>query len=80
MLCDAEKQPIKMLSPSQLNIPALQLLGHAKFRKTFDTLAPHCHQGMEFIAVLKGTQQYVVDDCLYTLVTLCLGLLWANLA
>lgn len=62
-----ENQPIKMLSSSHLNIAGLNLLGRATFRKTFETLAPHCHKEMEFIAVIKGTQQYVVNNRQYTL-------------
>lgn len=64
---DMENQPLKMLSELQLKIPALQLLGHAKFRETYNILGLHKHEGMEFIVVLKGTQQYVIDDVLYTL-------------
>ncbi len=62
-----EDKPIKMLIPAHLNIKGLLLLGHAKFHRTFDSLHAHSHQGMEFIAVLKGTQQYLVEDQLYTL-------------
>lgn len=64
--CSGDK-PFKILLSPQLNIPGLNLLGYAKFLKTFDALDNHCHPGMEFIAVLKGTQQYVVDEKIYTL-------------
>jgi len=66
-LLQANDQPVKTLSAADLGIKGLALLGYAHFRKTHSMLTPHTHSGMEFIVMLKGTQQYLVGDCLYTL-------------
>lgn len=62
-----DTEPIRILYPDQLQIPSLQLFGHARFHKTFAALSSHSHSGLEFIAVLKGTQQYEVAGQCYTL-------------
>jgi len=67
MLKQRNYQPIKILSAPELGISGLALLGHAHFQKTHNILESHSHSGMEFIVMLKGTQQYVVGDCSYTL-------------
>ena len=72
MLYSMDDQPVwceerKMLTQEQLHIPGLRSIGHANFRSTFETLVPHCHRAMEFVAVIKGRQQYVAGDQKYTL-------------
>lgn len=62
-----ENQPITILSLTDLNITGLTLLGHAAFHKTHEALSEHSHSEIEFIAIIKGTQHYVVDDKQYSL-------------
>jgi len=59
--------PTIIREASELGIKGLDLLGRAHFRKTHHILGPHCHRGMEFIVLLKGTQQYEVEGHIYTL-------------
>ena len=57
----------KVLTRSQLNIPGLHMMGCADYRSTFDGLDPHYHHYMEFVAVIKGRQQYIVGEQKYVL-------------
>lgn len=57
----------KVLTRSQLNIPGLHMMGCANFRSTCAALEPHYHHYMEFVAVIKGRQQYAVGEQKYTL-------------
>jgi AraC-like DNA-binding protein len=57
----------KVLTRSQLNIPGLHMMGCADFRSTCAALEPHYHHYMEFVAVIKGRQQYAVGEHKYTL-------------
>lgn len=57
----------KVLTRSQLNIPGLYMMGCANFRSTCAALEPHYHHYMEFVAVIKGRQQYAVGEQKYTL-------------
>lgn len=57
----------KLLTRERLHIPGLHLIGHANFRNTLETLEPHRHRSMEFVAVIKGRQQYVTQEQKYTL-------------
>ena len=57
----------KILTREQLHIPALHMMGHACFQEVGDKLDDHFHSNMEFVVVLNGTQQYVVDGERYML-------------
>ena len=57
----------RILTREQLNIPALHMIGHAHFQAAGAKLDTHFHCNMEFVVVLKGKQQYIVDGKLYTL-------------
>ncbi|MBS6196197.1 MAG: helix-turn-helix transcriptional regulator [Clostridiales bacterium] len=57
----------KLLTRKQLNIPALHMMGHADFNNASDKLDNHYHCNMEFVVVLNGKQQYVVNDKHYML-------------
>ena len=62
-----DREDYKVLSKSQLNIPALHMIGHRKFKGYGDKLEDHFHYNMEIVVVLKGTQQYVVNGEKYVL-------------
>jgi hypothetical protein len=57
----------KRLPKEYLNIPALHMMGSANFNKTWTPLPTHYHNTMEIVVVLNGSQQYTVNDKLYTL-------------
>lgn len=57
----------KLLTREQLNIPALHMMGHACFQEVGEKLDDHFHCNMEFVVVLSGMQQYVVDGERYML-------------
>lgn len=57
----------KVLTRTQLNIPGLHMMGCANFRSTCAALEPHYHHYMEFVAVIKGRQQYAVGEQKYAL-------------
>lgn len=67
-----DDQPIwtkerKVLTRRQLNIPGLHMMGCANFHKSVAALDLHYHHYMEFVAVIKGRQQYAVGEQKYTL-------------
>ena len=57
----------KVLTCSQLNIPGLHMMGCADYRSTFNGLDPHYHNYLEFVAVIKGRQQYIGGEQIYVL-------------
>ena len=57
----------KVLISAQLNIPGLHMMGCADYRSTFKGLDPHYHNYLEFVAVIKGRQQYIVGEQKYVL-------------
>lgn len=72
MLHITDDEPIwrdefKILTKEQLHIPALHMIGHAHFQEVGEKLDDHFHCNMEFVVIINGTQQYVVDGKRYTL-------------
>ena len=65
--CPKWTDEYKLLTREQLNIPALHMMGHADFRNASTKLEPHFHCNMEFVVIMNGRQQYVVDDKHYML-------------
>lgn len=57
----------KLLTRNQLQIPPLHMMGHADFHTTFTKLDTHYHYTMEFVVILNGKQQYIVNDKQYIL-------------
>lgn len=55
----------KLMTREQLNIPGLHMMGHAHFKEAYEKLDTHYHTNVEFVVVVKGRQQYVVDDKRY---------------
>jgi len=58
---------IKILTNKQLAIPNLHMLGFADYRFVNAALPNHYHNTMEVTVIIKGTQQYYVDDTAYIL-------------
>lgn len=65
--CPQWTDSYKLLTRNQLNIPALHMMGHADFKNASVKLENHYHCNMEFVVILNGKQQYVVDNKHYTL-------------
>lgn len=57
----------KVLTREQLKIPGLHMMGHAHFHETYKELDNHFHTTMEFVVVINGRQEYVVDGKRYML-------------
>ena len=57
----------KLLTREQLNIPGLHMMGAAHFQDAYDRLDTHFHTTMEFVVVINGRQQYVVEEERYML-------------
>jgi len=57
----------KILTNSHLNIPNLSMVGYANYRSASNKLDMHYHDTMEVTIILSGTQQYYVDDTIYSL-------------
>ena len=57
----------KLLTREQLDIPALHMIGHADFHTAYIKLATHYHCNMEFVVIINGKQQYVVNGKHYML-------------
>jgi len=57
----------KRLPKDALNIPSLYMMGHAKFNKAWTALETHYHNTLEVVVILSGSQQYIVNDSLYSL-------------
>lgn len=62
-----EREDYKVLIRKELNIPALHMIGHRKFKEVGDKLDDHFHKYMEIVVVLKGIQRYVVEGESYVL-------------
>lgn len=72
MLHSADDRPqwtddLQVLTKEQLNIPGLHMVGHADFHSASGRLDTHYHCNMEFVAVIKGRQQYEVNNKKYVL-------------
>ncbi len=65
--CPKWTDEYKLLTREQLNIPALHMMGHADFHNASTKLEPHFHCNMEFVVIMNGRQQYVVDNKHYML-------------
>lgn len=57
----------KVLTREQLNIPGLHMLGQRHFAEAGEIMEDHYHCNMEFVVILNGTQQYIVDGKQYIL-------------
>lgn len=57
----------QLLTKEQIGIPGLHMMGHADFHSASVQLDTHYHCNMEFVAVISGKQQYVVDNKSYLL-------------
>ena len=63
-----EREDILLLPASQLKIPGLHMMGHAKFHRAGDGLDQHYHPNcVEFVAVLEGHQVYQVGSDIFHL-------------
>lgn len=51
----------------RLQLPGLHMIGRARFRKAWDALDTHYHKTMEIVVVINGSQQYIVNDTMYSL-------------
>lgn len=51
----------------RLNIPGLHMIGRARLKKAWEVLETHYHEVLEIVVVINGSQQYVVNDTLYSL-------------
>lgn len=59
-----------MLEKDYLKVPGLELLGHKKFQKAEKPLRMHNHGNcMEIVFLTQGTQDYYVEDTVYSLVS-----------
>ena len=58
---------LKILVRDQLNIPGLHTIGYYNYLSASHRLHNHYHKMMEITVILKGTQQFYVDDTLHTL-------------
>jgi len=56
----------KILSKELLNIPHLHMIGYANHRIANNQLRTHYHKTIEITVMLNGTQEYYIDDTLYT--------------
>lgn len=65
--CPKWTDEYKLLTKEHLNIPSLHMMGHADFHTAFSNLDTHYHCNMEFVVIIKGKQQYVVDEKHYML-------------
>lgn len=57
----------KLLTKKQLDIPSLHMIGHADFHTANIKLNTHYHCNMEFVVIINGKQQYIVNDKHYML-------------
>ena len=53
---------IQTLTRSQLNIPGLHMIGHAKYHAVTHHLITHFHYTMEFVVTLDGKLQFITED------------------
>lgn len=51
----------KVITEKQLNIPGLHMIGQAHFQEAYAKLDTHFHATMEFVVIMKGRQQYIVE-------------------
>lgn len=65
--CPEWTDEYKLLTREQLNIPALHMMGYADFHTASARMSSHYHCNMEFVVIIKGRQQYVVDNKRYML-------------
>ena len=57
----------KLMTKEQLNIPGLHMMGYAHFQEAYDRLDTHFHTTIEFVVIIKGRQQYIVEGKHYML-------------
>lgn len=57
----------KKVPKERLNVPSLHMMGQAKFKKAWEALDTHYHKMLEVVVVINGSQQYIVNDTMYSL-------------